>query len=1712
MEAGRDLTTLLNQIKQLESSINEEKKRNKVLEDENDKLRRQQEEVDDEDTDQPEQSLSVLKLQEARHLQWRTTPSYWDPEEKEDRGTSVSKEKEKDEALDRALHYLAEREKELELVRTSSQANTDILKAELEGLKANQNVEKEKFKSICQELEKLKKGVAGSVPSGSREELVFLEQQLAIVKAEKERETAATAAAIREITALKEEKVKIVRRLNDSSKKIKDLLPLEDEVNELKKLLEESKKVITKLLDMQATGPRSHSDDVVFLEQQLALITAERDTERTKSQRLQSELEKTIRASAETNAKFISMMKEMEKKFDDDLNSMRDEFSQKTRQEIDAAKRVNAVLLDLSKETSNNLQHQLEEAERDKKATIATLQDTIKSLQNEVTTTRKDLESSNMKVITIQVEKEQEISALQETSTLLRQQLNTSEAQRNDSKNELKILEQALEQRMEDRRQVARLSEDLSDAKKLQHVHDQLQEQHVELQSRFESVTRQLKENALVLDESHDQSRSLREEIDILKEKHLATEIERDELKRKLEASEAAVGGTLNEQEQRLKAAITEQKRVEQHLTAATEERTRLLNRVDEITLKMNLLQDEISKKNQLLSEHTVELTQRKIEIENLKNMLNEYKIQSEKLEVTLDMEKKKVLQLEVDLGNSRDLNADLQRKNDFYTSESNKNDNNNETRINTLMFELENITNTLENECRRHAEVLKELSNIKLEKDNIENNSIVTIETITKDFLKSDEEKKLIENKLKDIITAKVELEVELEALTRENKSLTSTITEQDQSLQSLQLSLKDTESLLRQQSVDTANEFKVMLAQKEENLLLLQKEIESLKATVTAQVVSNVSDTDTDTDIAKPILPETQMQLQGMHEQLQWTMEALDIERARADVAEQAIQNGGVSPYVTSEANNISSDESVSNANTTTVTSTIASSNNSNKTFMENEMSIPMSTTHLLGRRVYGSEINESSVIKKIPLLELRLREALHLQYASAIRQRVSGLYWQQTERINAVVKSLEVLDVNGIELKMMMEEVEKQFFEERRMAQLLNAQFEKAWISIRGEILATVEPEMDAMDDIFSKLPISDLRSLTRIADAINEGMGYIPGETIVKQEFDENMLETGTGAWQLHTLRIEAHGLLGELTKLAQSLAARCANATAGEARLKSLTRCYETTFSELQGDYSLLVDMASVWVELDSVEALQECLLYITHLGGGMYSSDPNDTVDVPPFAILAVKNRLNPDFDARQYSAGYRDCFLNIRLTGSRYPNHVVELQLRLSQFTAPAKNEAEGHVMVSEGDFWPIRIFQASRTLKLFEMDIRSHIGPVTAETAKLIKDGQISSIQLDHFPFTSAGGALLIESINESTLGTITSISIQKTNITTTQFESLISSLKRHQRLKIIRAGGSADMVGHISNAPWKGFMEFKFLVELDLSFNAMMGGLPSFTSTYLRNLQKLVLHCNLLSGNLPVELGSMTNLKHLVLSRNKFSGPIPSSLGRLTALKDLQLWQNKLSGPIPSELGDLHNLVRLSLDNCCLSGSLPPSLGVIPKQISNLDKLKALTISDNQLTGDIPEEFGALIRLEALSLSGNQLTGEIPMTIRNMRALRTLELQNNQLTGIIPPSLAVLSLLDQLLLNSNQLCGEIPPTLGELTNLTILDLQNNNLEGRIPMQLCLLTKLHTLTLDKNKLIDTKRAQYFLQQRLPDCAVDVDYDDSSATKSRAPPSQPLE
>ncbi|CAN1234905.1 LRR receptor-like serine/threonine-protein kinase RGI2 [Linum perenne] len=311
-------------------------------------------------------------------------------------------------------------------------------------------------------------------------------------------------------------------------------------------------------------------------------------------------------------------------------------------------------------------------------------------------------------------------------------------------------------------------------------------------------------------------------------------------------------------------------------------------------------------------------------------------------------------------------------------------------------------------------------------------------------------------------------------------------------------------------------------------------------------------------------------------------------------------------------------------------------------------------------------------------------------------------------------------------------------------------------------------------------------------------------------------------------------------------------------------------------------------------------------------------------------------------------------------------------------------------------------------------------------------------------------------------------------------TSFPTQILSFTKLRRLVLSRANLTGRIPGSISNLS-------NSLVELDLSFNSLTGGIPAEIGQ-LRNLQALSLNSNLLEGRIPGEIGNVSKLRKLELYDNRISGKIPAEIGELGFLEKFRAGGNSgIFGEIPPEISNCRSLVYLGLADTGISGRIPIGFGrlknlkilsvytarlsgSIPPELGNCSELESLFLYQNQLSGLIPRELGWLTKLRRLLLWQNNLTGSIPEVLGNVSGLEVIDLSINSLSGTIPEFIGNFSGLKQLELDNNFFNGEVPYSIGKLSQLSLFYAWNNQLKGKIPEQLGNCVKLEALDLSHN------------------------------------------
>jgi len=199
-------------------------------------------------------------------------------------------------------------------------------------------------------------------------------------------------------------------------------------------------------------------------------------------------------------------------------------------------------------------------------------------------------------------------------------------------------------------------------------------------------------------------------------------------------------------------------------------------------------------------------------------------------------------------------------------------------------------------------------------------------------------------------------------------------------------------------------------------------------------------------------------------------------------------------------------------------------------------------------------------------------------------------------------------------------------------------------------------------------------------------------------------------------------------------------------------------------------------------------------------------------------------------------------------------------------------------------------------------------------------------------------------------------------------------------------------------VTNMFVKIYKAKKYITELNLGLNYLSGSISSHIANFT-NLEKLDLHNNKLTGNLPVEFKQLKNLKTLNLNTNNLSGNFPSFIGELSNLRKIDISNNEFSGNLPDSMNSLNFLESFCARYNLISGGLTDFF-------SNTPNLTILDLSLNKIGGKIPKSISELTNLTELYLNDNQLEGSLPNSFVDLENLETLNINNNKgLTGKVP-----------------------------------------------------------------------------------------------------------
>jgi hypothetical protein len=103
---------------------------------------------------------------------------------------------------------------------------------------------------------------------------------------------------------------------------------------------------------------------------------------------------------------------------------------------------------------------------------------------------------------------------------------------------------------------------------------------------------------------------------------------------------------------------------------------------------------------------------------------------------------------------------------------------------------------------------------------------------------------------------------------------------------------------------------------------------------------------------------------------------------------------------------------------------------------------------------------------------------------------------------------------------------------------------------------------------------------------------------------------------------------------------------------------------------------------------------------------------------------------------------------------------------------------------------------------------------------------------------------------------------------------------------------------------------------------------GNIYTYGHNFFNIMSGIDLSANMLSGEIPWEIGNLSHVKSLNLSHNFFTGGIPATFANMGAIESLDLSNNRLSGSIPWQLTQIWSLEVFSVAYNNLSGCIPSS----------------------------------------------------------------------------------------------------------------------------------------------------------------------------------------
>uniref|UniRef100_K3Z3Q7 Leucine-rich repeat-containing N-terminal plant-type domain-containing protein n=1 Tax=Setaria italica TaxID=4555 RepID=K3Z3Q7_SETIT len=140
-------------------------------------------------------------------------------------------------------------------------------------------------------------------------------------------------------------------------------------------------------------------------------------------------------------------------------------------------------------------------------------------------------------------------------------------------------------------------------------------------------------------------------------------------------------------------------------------------------------------------------------------------------------------------------------------------------------------------------------------------------------------------------------------------------------------------------------------------------------------------------------------------------------------------------------------------------------------------------------------------------------------------------------------------------------------------------------------------------------------------------------------------------------------------------------------------------------------------------------------------------------------------------------------------------------------------------------------------------------------------------------------------------------------------------------------VSVGQSTTMYFPVPGLDGPPFM-YPYFYDLQGFTFSTKGSIYTYGHNFFNLMSGIDLSANMLSGEIPWEIGNLIHVKSLNFSHNFFTGGIPATFANMGAIESLDLSNNRLSGSIPWQLTRLWSLEVFSVAYNNLSGCIPSS----------------------------------------------------------------------------------------------------------------------------------------------------------------------------------------